>query len=364
MRLRVLVLAALGFALVAGLGSAEAGVHNEHWRKPHNWPFRPAPGLRRNVSGLPAFWSDGSSCATGCRPGGAHFGWPLKPFHRQHPLRAGLNEMRPSSFHVGIDIQSPDSRKVYALQSGRAHVIESSGAEERVQVGSYIYWHVNLRVGEGASVRAFSTVLGTVKKGFGHLHLSEVRGGRYLNPLRPHGRVLFPWRDREAPILARPRFLSDGRVLLDAFDPQTFREFTTYNTPVLAPAALAYRVLDRKGHGLTRLYWALRGTQNYDWSAHSLVFASDTRPPYFWCWIRNPDCKPRWDYVLAGGLAPSLRSLRLRSGRRYVLAAYAWDWAGNASTIRATFHAPRRSAARKAAAPEPRVSRVRPSDEG
>jgi hypothetical protein len=175
--------------------------------------------------------------------------------------------------------------------------------------------------------------------------------------------VLFPWRDREAPVLARPRFLSDGRVLLDAFDPQTVREFTTYNTPVLAPAALAYRVLDRHGHGVTRLYWALRGTQNYDWSAHNLVYASDTRPPYFWCWIRHPDCKPRWDYVLAGGFAPSLHALGLRSGK-YILAAYAWDWAGNVSTIRASFYAHGGHAVRRAGSTEPPVSHVRRSDSG
>ena len=297
---RAILLASL--ALAALPGSAFAGdsqARDPRYHRPANWPFAVPHELRRGVHGLPAFWSDGSSCATGCRPGGAHFGWPLRPFHRQHPLRAGLNELRSSSFHHGIDIQAEDSSKVYAMQSGRAHVIESSGAEERVQVGSYIYWHVNLRVGEGRSVTAFHTVLGTVKKGFGHLHLSEVSGGRYLNPLRPHGKVLFPWREHEAPVIDRPRFLSDGRVLVRAYDPQTFRVRTTYNTPVLAPAALAYRVVDSNGHGVSRLYWALRGTQNYDWSVHSLVFASDTYAPDFWCWIRRPNCRPDWDYVLA-----------------------------------------------------------------
>ena len=335
---------------------------------PANWPFRPPARLNRDRRGLPAFWSDGSSCAVGCRPDGAHRGWPIKPFHRQHALRAGLNELRPSTFHVGVDIQTPDSKKVYALQSGRAHVIESSGAEERVQVGSYIYWHVNLRVREGQSVRAFRTLVGTVKKGFGHLHLSEVRGGRYLNPLRPGGRVLSPWREVAAPVLDEPRFLSDGRILIEAFDPQTFRIRTRHNTPVLGLAALAYRVLDRRGRPVTGLYWALRGTQNLDWSLHSRVYSSRTRPPYFWCWIRHPDCKPRWDYVLAGGLAPTIESLRLPGGR-YQLAAYAWDWAGNASALRTGMDigggSARKAGARSAWRPAPvRPARVRPDDTG
>jgi hypothetical protein len=264
--------------------------------------------------------------------------------------------------HVGIDIQAYDSRHVYALQSGRAHIIESSGAEERVQVGSYIYWHVNLSVREGQSVRAFSTVLGTVKKGFGHLHLSEVSGGRYLNPLRPGGRVLVPWRENEPPVLGRPRFLSGGRVLIQAFDPQTFRTFTTYNTPVLAPAAVGYRVLDRRGHGVTRLYWSLRGSQNLSWSVHSRIYASDTYAPWFWCWIRHPNCKPKWDYVLAGGLAPSLHGLGLRSGH-YQLAAYAWDWAGNTSAIRAPFTLHSRSR-RRTKPITPPIHRASRSDTG
>jgi hypothetical protein len=362
---RVILRAALAIAcacVLAPVAAGRSGIGDDGYRRPANWPFSPPPELRLGVHGLPAFWSDGSRCAVGCRPRGAHFGWPLRPFHRQHALRAGLNELRSSSFHHGIDIQCEDRQKVYALQSGRAHIVERSGAEERVQVGSYIYWHVNLSVREGQAVRAFHTVLGKTKPGFGHLHLSEVAGGRYLNPLRPHGRVLSPWREHEPPVLGRPRFLGGGRVLIQAFDPQTFRVRTTYNTPVLAPAALAYRVLDSRGHGVTRLYWALRGTQNLDWSVHSRIFASDTRAPTFWCWIRDPNCKPRWDYVLAGGLAPSLRSLGLSSGR-YKLAAYAWDWAGNASTIRASFHAHGR-AGRRAASPASRVARARRSDKG
>jgi murein DD-endopeptidase MepM/ murein hydrolase activator NlpD len=352
---------------LAGAAGGRPRAADERWIPPANWPFRPPAALKQGVRGLPAFWSDGSTCATGCRPPGARSGWPLRPFHRQHPLRAGLNELRSSSFHHGIDIQCRDGQEVYALEAGRAHIVERSGSEERVQVGSYVYWHVNLRVHEGQAIRAFRTVLGTTKNGFGHLHLSELGpGSRYLNPLRPGGRVLAPWRDVAAPILARPRFLRDGRVLVDAFDPQSFTVRTTYRTPVLAPAALAYRVLDLHGHGVTRLHWALRGSQNLDWSAHRLVYASDTRAPTFWCWIRDPNCRPRWDYVLAGGFAPALPALGLRRGS-YELAAYAWDWAGNVSSIRTRFRASGRSARRLGRRATPNaapLARARRTDSG
>ena len=173
--------------------------------------------------------------------------------------------------------------------------------------------------------------------------------------------MLFPWRDSAAPVLGRPRVLSDGRVLIEAFDPQSFRIRTRYHTPVLALAALGYRVLDSSGHKLTGLHWALRGTQNYDWSAHSAIYASDTRAPDFDCWFR-PNCEPRWDYVLAGGLAPSIPELGLPSGH-YVLRAYGWDWAGNASTIDHGFRVggARRTTTRRAT---PRVARAKRADEG
>src|SRR5262245_57312365 len=41
------------------------------------------------------------------------YGWPVKPFNRQHPVRAFLNDPRigsngGTSFHFGIDVSAPD----------------------------------------------------------------------------------------------------------------------------------------------------------------------------------------------------------------------------------------------------------------
>lgn len=289
------------------------------------WPFgRSAEEHRATAADhLPAFWADGLACSTGCRAPGAVAGWPLRPFHRQHPLRAGLNELRDSSMHHGVDIQAADGSQVYAIEPGTAHVIVAAGPEERVQVGRFIYWHIHHAVIEGETVRPYSTLLGRVQNGFGHLHLSEVIGDTYLNPLRPGGRALQPWRDVDPPVIGAPVLRGGGTATVQVFDPQSFRRKIKYRTPVLAPAALAYRARDAAGRDISGLRFALRGSQNLPFSLASSIFVPDSFKPGFTCFDRRPACVPRWDYRLAGGLAPALPAATR------TLSVYAWDWAGN-----------------------------------
>ena len=281
------------------------------------------------LDGLTQFWADGLACSVGCRPAGAIAGWPLKPFNEQHMLRAGLNELRPSGFHVGIDIMSRVRQNVYAIQSGRVHILKSSGIGAHLRVGSYIYWHLRIRVHEGEFVRAYQTVLGrTFAYYVRHLHFSEVdAAGRYLNPLRPGGRVLAPWADYESPVIGRPAVGRDGTVTVEAFDPQSYTGILYYATPVLAPAALAYRVFSAFGTPLTPLEWALRGSHWLPYESLYSVFASGAHSPGFQCFAHRPLCIPRWRYRVAGGLAPRLPLSSLHG--RVRLSIYAWDWAGN-----------------------------------
>lgn len=75
-------------------------------------PFPPDPADRAPRPGeVPSLYADGLYCSISCRPYGAGIGWPLKPFHRQHPIRAGLNELRPASLHVGLDFRLPTARR-------------------------------------------------------------------------------------------------------------------------------------------------------------------------------------------------------------------------------------------------------------
>jgi hypothetical protein len=296
---------------------------------PRTYPF-PRSALDRATTlfdHLAPFWLDGGYCSIGCRPAGAIPGWPLKPFHEQHALRAGINEWRASGFHRGIDIQARDYTPVYAIQSGYVHIVQARGDDERVQVGNYIYWHVKIRVPEGAYIRAYGRSLGIVLRYIRHLHLSEVdSAGRYLNPLRPLGRDLSPWVDLEPPVIGRPELASDGSATVLAYDPQSYLTQTRYLTPVLAPAALGYRIFDAQGRELGPLQWALRGTHVLPVGLIPAVFTADARPPGYACFALRVVCIPHWRYRLAGGLAPRVPPL---PHGRYRLTAYAWDWAGN-----------------------------------
>jgi hypothetical protein len=178
-------------------------------------------------------------------------------------------------------------------------------------------------------------VVGTVNPDTGHVHLSEVSGSRYLNPLRLGGRMLSPWRDSAPPVLGRPIFGRRGVVLIKGFDPQSVGGAAD-PAPVLGLAGLAYRVFDRRGRRISRLRWAMRGSQHLESGLRRRVYARGTRRAYATCAALPRPCRPNWVFRLAGGLAPRLRP---RAGAVYRLTAYAWDWGGNVRAIdtRVTF---------------------------
>jgi hypothetical protein len=298
------------------------------------WPFSISPLQRptTRADGLPAFWADGLPCSVGCNARGAIPGWPIKPFHQPHAIRAGINEIRPANFHVAVDVQARNFQPVYAIQSGYATIRYPGTGDVNVDVGNFYYWHINPTVSNGQYVVAYKTVIGRVLYGFYHLALSEGSTNDYLNPLRPAG-SLKPYLDTEPPIIGIPRIFSDGRVVVGSFDPQSFVETGfPYETPVLAPSSLAWRLYDAHGHALTGLEWAMRGSQNYPPGLKPVIFAPGATNPGFECFFTKRRCIPTWVYWLAGGLTPPLPLRSLHPGR-YRLTIYAWDWAGNTSGL-------------------------------
>jgi hypothetical protein len=297
------------------------------------WPFAISRLQRPTTRAdhLVRFWADGRPCSVGCTAPGARPGWPLKPFHRQHAIRAGINELRPANFHVAVDIEAHNFERVYALQSGYATIRYPGTGDVNVDVGRFFYWHINPTVHDGQYVVAYRTVIGRVLYGFGHVALSEGSTSDYLNPLRPGG-SLHPYHDSEPPIIGTPRVFADGRVIVGAFDPQSFVQKAHYETPVLAPSSLAWRLYNVHGQALTGLEWAMRGSQNYSPGLRPVIFAPGASNPGFECFFTEVRCIPNWVYWLAGGLTAPLPIGNLDAGR-YRLTVYAWDWAGNTSAL-------------------------------
>src|SRR5262245_32329628 len=137
------------------------------------------------------------------------YGWPVKPFHGQHPVRGMFGDPRigdgsehSHSFHFGVDVSAPDGTAVYATLTGTA-VIDPANAEV-VDIRSasdpellFSYWHVVPAVRDGEPVVAYRTVIGHIARGWEHVHFGEHRDDRWLNPLRRG--AMGPYADRTLP---------------------------------------------------------------------------------------------------------------------------------------------------------------------
>lgn len=304
------------------------------------WPFAKTSLQRPTAPAdrLVAYWADGLPCSAGCTAPRTIAGWPIRPFHEQHAIRAGIDELRPANFHVAVDIEAQNFQPVYAIQSGFAQIRYRGSGDVNVDIGSFDYWHIAPTVSDGQYVVAYRTKIGAVLHGFGHLALSEGSPSDYLNPLRPGG-SLRPYKDSEPPVIGIPRVFADGRVSVAAFDPQSFVQKESYETPVLGPSSLAWRLYDFRGRALTGLEWAMRGSQNYPPAMKPLIFAPGARNPGFFCFYRRVRCIPNWVFWLAGGVTEPLALGSLAPGR-YRLTVYAWDWAGNTSALDYTLKLP------------------------
>ena len=104
------------------------------------WPFSISPLQRPTTptDGLVPYWADGLRCSVGCTAPGAIPGWPLRPFHEQHAIRAGINELRPANFHVAVDIEANNFQRVYAIQSGYASIRYPSSWRSRIGLSAAV----------------------------------------------------------------------------------------------------------------------------------------------------------------------------------------------------------------------------------
>jgi murein DD-endopeptidase MepM/ murein hydrolase activator NlpD len=129
------------------------------------------------------------------------YGWPIRPFDRQHPVRGSFGDPRSvfrgnptlgglmtsrcaCSYHQGIDISAADGTSVYPVRSGVVRIVTPDWIEVDSGGGSaFQYWHIGPAVHQGDHVQVAETVLGHILRGNQHVHLTELQDGKAVNPL-------------------------------------------------------------------------------------------------------------------------------------------------------------------------------------
>jgi hypothetical protein len=174
----------------------------------------------------------------------AAFGWPVKPFDRQHPIRSAFGDPRYhtdaesaiSSFHFGIDIVAPDGTRVYAVEPGIAHAHPDHVKVVRGHGRAYEYWHIRPVVRSGERIRMHQ-FLGRIIKGWGHVHLAESFRGAYRNPLRRG--ALTPFHDRTVPTVDLVEMLGSDGLPVNPSHVTGFVDVvaSAYDTSPIAPPA-------------------------------------------------------------------------------------------------------------------------------
>jgi len=193
----------------------------------------------------------------GVRPS---YGWPIKPFNRQHPVRANLNDPRngdgdAKGFHFGIDVSAPNGTAVYAIEAGQVFLTRGRMAVAvKGTTRTFGYWHIMPAVRNHQIVRVHQ-LLGYICNNDGgneHVHLAERRGNEYLNPLRPGG--IGPYVDRTPPAVASVEFFHRGRevasdalsgrvdIVVEALDTPSLRVPSPWSGLPVTPARIRWSI--------------------------------------------------------------------------------------------------------------------------
>jgi hypothetical protein len=182
------------------------------------------------------------------------YAWPLRPFRVQHPVR-GLfgdpriaNQQQSRQFHFGIDIAGANGTPVYATITGRVY-LHSLHATTVAVVGDdgteFSYWHVIPAVRTGQRAVEHKTVLGHIEAPYGHVHFSERRDGRYLNPLRPG--ALGPYADTTRPWLHRLTVEARNGIVAEVRDETQLAVPRPWHDLPVMPALVRWRLLTPAG---------------------------------------------------------------------------------------------------------------------
>jgi hypothetical protein len=324
-RARIRIAAAL-VALTASAAGAQAG------------PLATAAGAAGPPAGQVARQAGPSCDGLASAPQPA-YGWPVKPFHRQHPVRGYFGDPRiggrpkgsVKAFHFGVDVSAPDGAAVYATTDGVARLERPGVVSIRRADGFsvFAYWHIEPAVHGGQRVTAYRTVIGHISEGWGHVHFAEYRGGVYLNPLRPG--AMGPYRDRTCPAFGELRFERDGvAVAADSLSGRLDIVVSAYDMPArsapapwhelpVTPALLRWRILGSDGSVAVPWRSSYDVRETLPGVPYSAIYSDDTEQ-------NRPNRAGHYRFVLARGFATA----SLAPGD-YAVQALALDTHGNSA---------------------------------
>jgi hypothetical protein len=205
------------------------------------------------------------------------YGWPVKPFDRQHLVRGAFDDPRFGRFfHFGVDIVARDGTAVYAVESGTVFRYSDAVAVRRPGGREFSYWHVRATVPEHAFVKKGERI-GVVRRGFGHVHFAESNGRTYVNPLRRG--ALTPFRDRTVPIVGPIDVRMAGGAVsatVEAFDLPAMALPAPWGKAIWTPETVRWRLLEG---GAPVVPWTVAAdfSRFYPASRYASVYGPGTR---------------------------------------------------------------------------------------
>jgi hypothetical protein len=271
--------------------------------------WKPAVGgvVLRSCMAVPA-----ALTALSLTPCATAYSWPLKPFHKQHPIRGTFGDPRYhldpegqlSAFHFGVDIVARDGAPVYSVEPGvvvRRHA--SSVTIGRPSGRRFGYWHVLPVVRSGTHVRLHQ-LIGYVQRGWGHVHFAESIRGAYRNPIRKG--ALAPFYDHTVPTIASVNVqAADGSVVggghvagsidvtADVYDTPPLAPPAPWDVARVAPATIWWELVDSKGSVVessiaVSLGFELPPTVSYGWTYAPGTYQNKPhRPGHYVYWLAH-----------------------------------------------------------------------------
>lgn len=214
-------------------------------------------------------------------PSFAHaYAWPVKPFDRQHAVRAAFDDPRMGSFgryfHFGIDISARTGTPVYAVAPGTVYRYSDAVAIRRADGREFSYWHVRATVPEHSFVKTGEKI-GVVRPGFGHVHFAEFDGTTYVNPLRRG--ALAPFRDTTAPVVGPIDVQQSGGMVqatVQAFDIPPIAPPEPWSHAVWTPERVEWRLLE-SGRAVVPWTVAVDFSRFHASGAYDRIYAPGTR---------------------------------------------------------------------------------------